>query len=40
MKKSDPTWIDEFDMNSGHMLQEFDRDRVSQICIEVMQSYE
>ena len=37
---SDPTWIDEADLNCGAMLQEFDRDRVSRNRFEVMQSHE
>ena len=36
----DPTWIEEADLNSGAMLQEFDRDRVSRNRFEVMQSHE
>ena len=39
-KYSDPTWIDEADLNCGAMLQEFDRDQVSKIRFEVMQSHE
>ena len=33
---SDPTWIDEADLNCGVMLQEFDRDQVSKDRFEVM----
>uniref|UniRef100_M4BNC1 Chromo domain-containing protein n=1 Tax=Hyaloperonospora arabidopsidis (strain Emoy2) TaxID=559515 RepID=M4BNC1_HYAAE len=36
---SDPTWIDEADLNCGARLQEFDRDRVSRNRSEVMQSH-
>jgi hypothetical protein len=37
---SDPTWIDEVDLNCGALLQEFDRDQVSKNRFEVMQSHE
>ena len=37
---SDPTWIDEEDLNCGSLLQEFDRDRVSKNRFELMQSHE
>ena len=36
----DPTWTDEEDLNCGALLQEFDRDRVSNNLSEVMQSQE
>lgn len=37
---SDPSWVDEADLNCGDLLQEFDRDRASKNRFEVMQSYE
>ena len=37
---SDLNWIDEAHLNCGALLQEFDRDRVSQNCFEVIQSHE
>ena len=36
----DPAWADEEDLNCGDLLQEFDRDRVSNNRFEVMQSHE
>ena len=36
----DPTWIDEVDLNCRVLLHEFDRDRVSKVRFEVMQSHE
>ena len=36
----DPTLIDEEDLNCGALLQEFDRDRVSENRVKVMQSHE
>ena len=37
---SEPTWVDEVDLNCGAMLQEFDRDRMNRNRFEVMQSHE
>ena len=39
-KHDDPTWIDEADLNCGALLQDFERNRVSQNRFEVMQSHE
>ena len=37
---SDPSWIDEADLNCGAMLEEFERNRISRNRFEVMQSHE
>ena len=37
---SDPTWIDEADLNCGALLQNFERNRVSRNRFKLMQSHE
>ena len=37
---SDPSWIDEIDLNCGALLQEFERDQVNRNHFEMMQSHE
>ena len=37
---SDPSWIDEADLNCGAMLEEFERNGISRNRFEVMQSHE
>ena len=37
---TDPSWVDEADLNYGALLQEFEREQVRRNRFEVMQSHE